>query len=182
MRQAATVGQKMAQGLEQAIEVGECLEWQGFFSCRGVTPVVKARSLEKQRTDNYSVPRELWEAAYGPIPAGKLVYRCCCNNACILLHHLTIGTRKDWAKARKKAGVTGHHHVAKLHLTLAARRRADVTNSMEKAREVRSLAAARVRTDEIALLTGVHPTMVAEMRQGRSWRELSGGPFAGMAA
>lgn len=182
MRTAATIGERMAQGLAQAVEVGECLEWQGHFSCRGVTPIVKARNVEKQRTDNHSVPRELWEAAYGPIPEGKLVYRACCNNACVLLWCLTIGTRKEWAKARKKAGVTAHHHVTKLHLTMAARRRSDVTNSMEKAREVRALAAERVRTDEISRLTGVHPTMVAEIRQGRSWRELNGGLFAGLSA
>ena len=148
--------------------------------------MVKAKNPAKdpsnRHTDNFSVPRELWEAAYGPIPEGKLCYRDCCNNACILLHHLTIGTRKDWAKARKKAGVTSHHHTTKLHLTMAARRRADVTNSIEKAREVRALAAARVRTDEISRLTGVHPTMVAEMRQGRAWRELSGGLFTGLGA
>jgi hypothetical protein len=182
MRTAATIGQKLAQGLEQAVEVGNCLEWHGPFACRGVTPVVKVRNHEKQRTDNHSVPRQLWEAAYGPIPEGKLVYRSCCNNACVLLWCLTIGARKDWARARKKAGVTGHHHTTKLHLTMAARRRADVTNSMEKAREVRLLAAERVKTDEISQRTGVHPTMVAEIRQGRAWRELGGGVFAGLGA
>lgn len=186
MRRAATVAEKLAQGMACAIEVGECLEWQGVFSCKGRTPVVKAKNPAKdpaiRRTDNFAVPRLLWEAANGPIPAGKLIYRRCCNNACVLLAHLKCGTRADWAKARKKAGATAHSPIAKLHLTLGARRRANVANTMEKARKVRSLAAARVKTDEIARQTGVSPAMVAEMRQNTAWRELGGSPFAGMGA
>lgn len=57
-----------------------------------------------------------------------------------------------------------------------------VTNTIEQAREVRSLAATGAKTAEIAQQTGVHPTMVAEMRQGRSWRELAASPFAGLGA
>jgi hypothetical protein len=170
----------LERGLAQAVEVGECLEWQGFFSCKGATPVVKISNREKHRTENVSVPRLLWERDHGAIPEGKLVYRHCCNNACIA--HLACGTRADWAKARKKAGVTGHSPVAKLHLTMGARRRSNVTNTMDKAREVRSLAAARMRTDEISRQTGVSPAMVAEMRQNTAWRELGGSPWQGLAA
>ena len=182
MRRPATVSDKVAQGMAAAIEVGECLEWQGPFSCGGRTPVAKAKTLEKKRTDNFAVPRELWAAAYGPIPAGMLVFRTCCNNRCVLLDHLSIGTRKDWAKARKKMGATKHSPVAKPHLTLAARRRADVVNTMEKARQVRSLAAARIKTDEITRLTGVSPAMVAEIRQNSAWREFGGNPWQGLGA
>lgn len=186
MKRAATLAERLTQGMAAAVEVGDCLEWQGYFSCKGRTPVVKAKNPAKpasnRHTDNFCVPRLLWEQEHGEIPAGKLVYRICCNNACVLLEHLKCGTRADWAKARKKAGVTPHSQVAKLHLTLAARRRANVSNTMEKAREVRSLAGAQVKTDEIARITGVHPTMVAEIRQGRCWVELGGSPFAGLGA
>ncbi len=184
MRQAATISERLEQGMAAAIEVGDCLEWQGYFSCKGVTPVVKAKDPAKpathRHTDNFSVPRLLWEREHGPIPNGKLVYRSCCNNACVL--HLACGTRANWAKARKKAGTSKHSATTKLHLTLAARRRADVTNSMEKAREVRSLVAAGLKGPQIAAQTGVHPEMVSEIRRGLAWRELGASPWQGMGA
>jgi hypothetical protein len=85
-------------------------------------------------------------------------------------------------RARRRAGTTAHSPVTKLHLTLAARRRADVKNDIETARHVRQLAAAGLKKDAIAQQTGVHPTMVAEIRQGRAWRELGASPFQGIAA
>lgn len=181
IRQPATVEQQIANGLTRgladAVEVGDCLEWRGRYSCKGATPCVQFRDHEKGYVTNASVPRLLWEREHGPIPAGKLIYRTSCNNACML--HLACGTRKDWARARKKAGTSRHSATTRLHMTLAARRRADVTNDIEKAREVRSLAAAKVTVSEIAAVTGVHPTMVKEIRQGRAWRELSASPFTG---
>ncbi|WP_342617199.1 HNH endonuclease [Rhodoferax sp. GW822-FHT02A01] len=179
---AKSIAKKLAAGMAAAVEVGDCLEWQGKFACKGVTPVVPWHNLEKHRTDNAPVVRLLWEAKHGPIPAGHLVYKTCCNNACVLDGHLACGTRKDWAKARKKAGVTKHSPTARIALTLGARRRANVKNTMDKAREIRSLSAGRMRVYDIAKVTGVHPTMVADMRQGRSWRELGGNIWQGLAA
>ena len=179
---ASTIAKKLAVGMAAAVEVGECLEWHGKFACKGVTPVVGWYNEEKHRTENAPVTRLLWEAKNGHIPVGQLVYRTCCNNACVLVDHIKCGTRKDWAKARKKAGATKHSPVARIALTLAARRRADVTTTMDKAREVRSLSAGRMRIADIAQVTGLHPTMVAEIRQGRSWRELGGNIWQGLGA
>lgn len=180
--QAELARAALNRGLADAIEVGDCLEWQGSFMCEGKTPIVKARNAETGQTQNLSVPRLLWERDHGPIPEGKLVYRHCCNNACVIDEHLRCGTRKDWAKARKRAGTNKHSAVAKLHLTLAARRRADVTGSMEKAREVRSLKAAGLRIADIAAATGVSPYMVEDIARGKSWRELGASPFSGLMA
>lgn len=170
----------LERGLKAAVEVGGCLEWQGKFTCKGATPVVAAYDIESCRTENTAVPRMLWEAKNGQVPPGKLVFRTCCNRACVLEDHLACGTRKDWAKARKKAGATKHKPATLIALTLAARRRADIVNTMDKARAVRSLKAAGARVADIAAQTGVHPTMVAEIGQGRSWRELGGNPFIGL--
>lgn len=171
----------MAQGLAEAIEVGECLEWQGFFGARGATPIVKARNLDKQRTDNFPVVRELWEAAYGPVPEGKLTYRSCCNNACILLDHIKVGTRQEWAANRAKAGLTRHHQSTIIALTLAARRRSNVVNNIDKARDVRALKADGLTIDAIVAQTGVSRAMVADIAQGGAWIEL-GSPFSGLGA
>lgn len=178
-RWAATKGEKMAHGMAEAIEVGECLEWQGFFSCKGVTPVVKARNAVKERTDNYSVPRELWEAAYGAIPAGKLVWRSCCNNACVLLGHLTIGTRVQWGAHRAKTGAAKHHNATRIALTISARARDATKNTIEVARAVRSLQSEGLRRADIAKQTGASEAMVADICQGRRWIE-TGSPFAGL--
>lgn len=177
---AKTIAEKIAAGIAAAVEVGDCLEWQGKMACKGKTPVVSVFSIKKGYTENVPVTRELWVAKNGPIPDGHLVYRTCCNNACVLDAHLKCGTRKDWAKARKKAGATKHSPATLIALTLAARRRADVTTTMDKAREVRSLSAGRMRIDDIAKATGVHPTMVGEIRQGRAWRELGGNIWQGL--
>lgn len=178
---AKSKGEKIAEGLANAQEVGECLEWPGPFGCgrKKDTAIVKARSRDSQRTENYAVARELWEAAYGPVPEGKLVYRTCCNNACVLLDHLAIGTRKEWSRARIKAGATKHHHATIIALTMAARRNAK--NSIEVAREVRALRAEGMRHEDIAAQTGVAEAMVDDIVYGRAWVELSS-PFAGLGA
>lgn len=185
VRKVSTMAEKIARGLAaglaQAEEVGDCLEWQGSFSCRGATPVVKVYDPLTKRTDNHAVPKLRWEAKHGPVPEGKLVYRTCCNNACVLDDHIACGTRKDWAKARKKAGTTKHSEATKVRLTMAARRRARTTTTMEKARAVRSMAAGQMSTSDISAQTGIAECMVAEIRQGRSWREISS-PFAGLGA
>lgn len=182
MSRAVAKGLQIAAGLEKAQEVGDCLEWPGPFGGgkKKNTAIVKARS-EKGRTDNYAVARELWVAAYGDVPEGAMVYRKCCNNACVLLDHLTIGSRKDWARARIKAGATRHQPATLIALTIAARTRPTAVNSMEKARAVRSLAAAGVRNEQIVAETGVSAALVSDIRQGRAWKELSS-PFAGLGA
>lgn len=168
-------------GLAKAEEVGDCLEWQGYFQCKGDTPSIKVYDADKKRTENHAVPKLIWERKHGPVPKGKLVYRTCCNNACVLEDHLACGTRKQWAAARKKAGATKHSEATVVRLTLAARRRARTTTTMEKARAVRSMVAAKVRTKDISARTGISECMVSEIRQERAWREL-GSPFAGLGA
>lgn len=177
---ALTKGEKIAEGMANAQEVGECLEWPGPFGNgrKKNVAIVKARS-DKGRTDNYAVARELWEAAYGSIPEGQMVYRTCCNNNCVLLTHLCIGDRAAWAKARKKAGATKHHHTTILKITIARRRSA--VNTEEQVEAVRSLSAEGMRLDDIVEQTGVSRAMVEDIRSGKSWRRLSS-PFAGLGA
>lgn len=179
MNKAKTIEQLVHEGMKQAQEVGDCLEWQGRMSNKGTQPAVKHRAPEKGYCDNVSVPRVLWERKNGPVPAGKLVYRKCCNNSCVLEDHIKVGTRADWMQARIRAGTSKHSAAAVISLTLAARRRAATVNTPEKARAVLSLTAEGLNTAQIAERTGVHPTMVTEIRQGRAWRELSN-PFAGL--
>lgn len=179
---AKTQAELLEIGMQEAQEVGDCLEWQGLFSNRGKTqPSIKARLPGKNYSDNISVPRLLWEAEHGPIPAGKWVYRTCCNNACVCLEHLAIGTRKDLMRARRKAGTTQHAPTTLIALTLAARRRANNVNTEDDARKVRELLAEGLKRSQVAEETGVHPDMVADIASGKAWRDLSS-PWAGLVA
>ena len=177
-----SIEEHLTRWLERAIEVGECLEWQGAFSCGGATPVVKVRHPQKKYSDNMAVCRLLWERDHGPIPEGKLVYRHCCNNRCVNPEHLRCGTRQQWKDNQKKNGLTKHKVLTKLKQTVAARSRPTVKNNMEKAREVRALKAERLTYKEISLATGVSEGMVADIVQGAAWKETVGSPFAGLGA
>lgn len=178
-RKPATTVEQIARGLEKAVEVGECLEWQGLFSCKGVTPIVKVRLEGKDYSCNVPVCRELWEAKNGPVPDGKLVYRKCCNNRCVHEEHLAVGTRQQWINNRKKFGQTKHKQTTKLKMTVAARSRSNTVNSLEKAREVRALRG-EMSQREIARVTGVSEAMVSDICGGSAWKETISSPFAGL--
>ena len=178
-REPATTAQQIAKGLEKAIEVGECLEWQGAFGCKGATPIVKVRMPGKRHSSNVAVCREIWEAKNGPVPEGKLIYRKCCNNRCVNEEHLAAGTRQQWINNRKKFGQTKHKQTTKLKMTVAARQRANTVNTLEKAREVRALRGAMSQR-EIARLTGVSEAMVSDICGGSAWKETVSNPFAGL--
>lgn len=169
--------EQLVKGLAKAVEVGDCLEWQGKMGNGKTVPVVQSREGRSYNAE-YSVPRLVWEKAKGPIPTGKMIYRKCCNNACVCLDHLAIGTRADWMKNRQKHGLTKHTAEHIVNLTKGARRRAGIKYSLEKAREVRALLAEHSR-EEVSRLTGVSLAMVSDISRGRAWRDHAN-PFAGL--
>jgi hypothetical protein len=177
-----TLAEHLERGMAKAEEVGECLEWQGPFSCGGCTPVMKVRSPGKQYSENVSVCRSLWERDRGPIPDGRLVYRKCCNNNCVHPEHLRCGTRAEWKANQKKHGLTKHKTLTKLKQTVSARNRPTTKYSLDKAREVRDLKASRMTYRQIAEATGVSEGMVADIVQGTAWKEGVNSPFFGLGA
>ena len=178
---AKTVEQKLTEGLANSNEVGDCLEWGGYYDC--VTPAIKSREVRngKSHVINVTVPRVIWEAKNGPVPAGKLVFRTCQNNSCVAEGHIACGTRADWAKARKKAGTSKHSPATIVAMTIAARKRTNTINTMEKAREVRQLACTGMDRHAVARETGVSPDMVSDICANRAWKDTSS-PFAGLGA
>lgn len=178
MRKRLSFQELIERGMRNAVEVGDCLEWTGPYACRGTTPVAKGRKPGGKTTINVPVCRTIWELAHGPVASGKMVYRICCNNACVKLEHLVAGTRKQWAANRKKNGLTKHSPDVKLHISLGTRKRPNIVNSMEKARQVRALDGTMSRK-LIAAVTGVSPDMVTDICANRAWVEHSD-PFAGL--
>jgi hypothetical protein len=179
MRRCLTVPELVERWMAKTVEIGECVEWRGAFACAGVTPVVKTRHGGKGHTVNVAVCRVLWEREHGPIPAGKLVYRTCCNNKCVAEKHLAVGTRKQWLAHRKKNGMTNHSAATRLKMTVSARSRHNTVNDIERARLVRSLMGT-MSQEEIARVTGVSRAMVSEICCGNAWKEQIGNPFAGL--
>jgi hypothetical protein len=178
---ARTPEESLAIGMANAQEVGDCLEWQGTFSNKGTQPTVKYRSGTKTFSENLSVPKMLWERENGPVPEGKIVFRKCCNNACVLQAHIVVGTRKEWQKARKRAGATKHSPATIISLTIAARNRETTLNSTQRAQAVRELLAAGKKQEDVVAETGVSIHMVKDIGRNRSWRDL-GSPFSGLGA
>lgn len=180
-RKALPVSVLLQRGMDKAVEVGECLEWQGAFSCGGVTPCIKSRE-GKTYTAAHAVCRLLWERERGPIPDGRLIYRKCCNNACVKLEHLRCGTRAEWKANQKRNGITKHSALTRLKQTVSGRNRPTTKYSMEQARQVRVLRATGMSYPQIAQATGVHEAMVADIAQGSAWKETVSSPFAGLGA
>ena len=161
----------------RTVEVGDCLEWQGKMG-RGSakfpnTPIIPTRRDDKSM--NLVVARLVWEAEHGPIPAGKLIYRACCNNYCVESAHLKCGTLADVKRARRAAGLTGHSPATIAAMTKGARSRAGIKNSVEKARAVRDLFAQGLHDNQIAEQTGVSRSVVSDIRRGRAWQEQCAG-------
>ena len=172
-----TIAQALTDALETAVEVGECLEWQGLFGCKSVMPIVKSREGNTY-TQNYAAPRLIWEREHGPVPDGRLVYRTCCNNACVALEHLEAGTRKDWAAMRSKAGFTKHLQSTIAKITVARRKHSKYT--IEQVIKVRDMTRDGVLISDIVIEAGVSRAMVQDIRQGRSWTNVGRGVFAGL--
>lgn len=175
-----SIEQQLAEGLEKAQEVGNCLEWQGSMD-HGKTPVIKTR-MEKGGREvvvNITVPKYIWERKNGPLPTGMIAYRTCCNNACVEECHIKAGTRSDLMAARKKAGLTRHSRATVISQTVAARSRANTVYSIEVARQVRELRAEGLLHKQIAARTNVNENMVREICSGRAWKDTSN-PFAAL--
>jgi hypothetical protein len=174
-----SVAELVSAGLAKCVEVGDCLEWQGKMGNSGKVPAVMSRAHHPYSAE-YPIPRELWKQHKGPIPEGMLVYRTCCNNKCVALDHLAIGTRAQWHKNRKKQGKSKHTAAHIASITQARRKSPDVVNTLEKARHVRSLLGEYTR-EEVSRMTGVSEAMVRDIARERAWKDQSN-PFNGLGA
>ena len=156
--------------LSTFVEVGDCHEWTGVYEHgkRAKRPVINARS-ENGSGLRLSVARLVWEQAGKHIPAGHLVYRNCCNDACVNLEHLKCGPRGAQLTRRAQLGLMDHMQSTRASLTRAARNRSTTKNSEQKAQAVRDLVCEGVRDEDISELTGVSPAMVADIRRGKAW-------------
>ena len=66
----------------------DCILWQGSRHTNGYGRL-------KIDGKSYKAHRLVWEAEYGPIPAGMNINHRCDNPPCVNLDHLYLGTQKD---------------------------------------------------------------------------------------
>ncbi len=162
-----TLDEIMAQTLEE----GDCVLWTGRMgtsSCK-TTPIYKSKI--DGHWQNIPVCRKVWEFTRGPIPAGKIIYRSCCNDRC--LGCLVLGVRGDAMRLRKKLGLSKHSPSTRASLTSGARGRSNIKHTIEQAREVRALLATGLPRVEISHRTGVTRDAIGDIATGRAWRETS---------
>jgi len=146
-------------------EVGDCLEWTGCFGtgrCDS-TPIINRLHLR------LSVPLMVWLVAKGPVPAGKLVYRHCCNWRCVRLEHLRCAPRGEHLRHRARRGLAAHLQSTRANISKAMRKRSQY--SAEQAEAVRELAALGIPDVLIAGATDVGVDLVADIRLGRAWAD-----------
>lgn len=177
-----SMDQLLAEGLAKAQEVGNCLEWQGYMD-HGATPSIKTREIRdgREKVVSYTVAKVLWVKKHGPLPAGHIVYRTCCNGACVNEDHFAAGPRAQFFAARKKAGVTKHSTATIIKQTMAARARSYTKYTIDQARKVRSMLSEGLKAQQVSDQTGVSLDMVHKIGAGRSWRDTAS-PFSGLGA
>ena len=158
----------------RTVEVGDCLEWTGSYGSHRTTSVPMIKARVGGRSNNVAVPRLVWTAAHGEVAPGRVVYRHCCNDRCVLLAHLRCGARGVHLQRRAALGLAGHLQSTRAAITRSARSRPTTKYTAQQAAAVRDLAAAGVPDALIAGATDVGLSMVADIRRGRAWAEQSG--------
>lgn len=178
-RKKKSIEQRLAENMAKAVEVGECLEWQGAMSNKKTLPVLTYRSTPNGTARHLGIPKLLYQNSGKKIRNGYIVYRKCCNNKCVNIDHIVAGTKAQWHANRVKNGMTKHSISTKLKITAKARARPTTINTMEKAQEIRLLAAEGVSVRDTIERTGVSYDMVLEIRGNKSWKQ-SSGLFSGL--
>lgn len=154
---------------ERTVEVGECLEWTGLYGHGSTARVPMVKTRHNGASVNLAAPRLAWLAEHGEIPAGRIVYRHCCNDACIRC--LRLGKLGDQLKRRGQLGLSQHLQSTRAAITRSARNRSTTVHSAEQAAAVRDLAAAGVPDVLISFATDVGRSMVSDIRSGRAWAD-----------
>lgn len=138
-----------------------CMLWTGAHNHKG-HPKIRDTSAR----------RVVWELTEGPIPPGKLVSVDCGRASC--LSHLVLTTKAD---AARKANARADVKIKKTLGNARIAREKFGRITMDIAREIRASAETG---KSIAERLAVSPSLVSLVRRGKSWREATANPFAGL--
>ena len=133
----------------------ECWEWTGAKYPSGYGAFGWAYKLGfEQRAHRFS-----WELHFECIPQGFVVRHKCNNRSCVNPNHLCLGTTQDNTKDRELFGNPA--------------KGSRIGNSKLNPEIVTSIFNDPRTHPMIALQYGVHSSMVAKIKQGKSWKHLN---------
>jgi hypothetical protein len=150
---------------KKCIEVGDCLEWQGYRNENG-TPSTSGSG---------SVRRSVWRHYKGEIPKGKCVtVGECDNKLCLNIEHLRLASKREIVRRSGKqglfSGVLRAQHIS------ATRRQQSSHLTQERVDQIRACdQPAKVSAE----LHGVKLMHWYKIRAGAVWKDYSS-PFAGL--
>ena len=148
--------------MARTIEVGDCLEWQGYF-CQGKHPQI---NLGAGRVA--AVRRVLWEMDHGPVPPGLQVGVTCGNWRCVCRGHIAARTRSKASRGRTRS--------LQERINIAAGRRAGSRLTMD---DVRTMRTSEEPVRQLAARYGVSWGYVWRIRRGEAWADTAS-PWSGL--
>lgn len=157
--------------LAQTIEVGECMEWQGYYATGKYTPYVyhEGKMIAVRKLLAMLTGRDLSNCVY---------FASSCDNwRCVNPAHI-VG-RASWQHLNRMSGLVDHgaaQRVAKLQEVARAR----VGKLTEAGAEA-------IRLDDRPLVVvaadyGISKSLVSKVKTGRAWRQVSASvnPWGGL--
>lgn len=142
---------------EKTIEVGDCLEWQGY--CNGRTPATSTGGV------GIGV-RKLVALRLGMKVEGKLVTNRCGNNLCVKPEHLVLMVKGKF-----------HSHISKTQVNHhCMHRRMKLSQSVRKKSKITAEIAAEIRVEpgtykSVGEKYGVCAKTVQNIKNGTTWRD-----------
>ena len=139
----------------------ECWLWTGVEALPNDCGFIYGRFsvYADQRSVNYRAHRFAWMLANGEIPKGLCVLHECDVPLCVNPNHLFIGTVLDNNRdAMRKGRVT---------------RGEDVNTAKLTEDKVREIFHSNESDSVLGRRHGVHPTSIAKIRNGKSWKHLN---------
>ncbi len=148
---------------DRSVEVGECWEWQCYFTPHGNTPVSK-------RKDKHISIRRVMAIELGLIDkrSRKVTGVRCRNWRCVNPEHLQVITRQVAAK-RALENRTGGTVIARRKAAGQRRKRAKLTID-----QVRAIRASDAKGSQLAIEYGVSQSAISLIKQGRIWKDYGG--------
>lgn len=135
-------------------DIEDCWEWKGakYPSGYGAFGWAYKRGYE-QRAHRFS-----WELYFEPIPKGFVIRHKCNNRSCSNPNHLMIGSTQDNTQDRELFGCPA--------------KGAKIGNSKLTEAQVRAIFKDSRTHPVIAKDYGIYCSMVAKIKQGKSWKHL----------
>lgn len=135
-----------------------CKLWTAATKAAGYGHVVYQGKL-------WAAHRLAWFLERGPIPPKMVVMHKCDTPSCVNTNHLRLGTQRDNVLDMVKKGRGGQPVGAECH-------KAKLTEA-----QVKEILVSNLSNSEISRQIGVHNATISAIRNGRSWRSVTGLPL-----